>query len=53
MIFTAKQIRQWDCDTEKDGQWIPARPVKLGLVDRVKSAWFVLIGKCDALDWQD
>ena len=54
MIFTPMQIRKWDCDTEVNGWWIPARPVHYldRWRNRVKWAWGVLTGRYDALDWR-
>ena len=54
MIYTAKEIKHWEADCSVDGKvWLPARPVTLWSFERVKLAWLVLIGKLDALDWQE
>lgn len=59
MIYTATQIKEWEiasCKTPPVGAWKPARPLSLyslsTLVKRIKAAWFVLIGKYDALNWE-
>lgn len=53
-IYTAKEIKQWNCDAEIKGEWIPARPyLSLKLISRLKAAYGVLTGKYDALNWQD
>ena len=64
MKYTAKQIKAWDTDLERSGEWSPARPesyysspfsvqrFKL-FVARVKNALGVVSGKYDVLDWED
>jgi len=37
--------------TEKDGRWIPARPLLGSLWCRIKDAWAVLWGKAEAFKW--
>jgi len=55
MIYKADTIRKWDIDVNYgDGRWIPGRPLGRGSIfQRLKVAWKVLIGKYDALDWED
>jgi hypothetical protein len=53
MIYTPQEIKRWDVDSSGDGKtWMPARPITFWNFGRFKTAWFVLIGKYDALDWQ-
>ena len=41
-----------DCETEIDGKWQPARPMAYASIfKRLKYAWWVFIGKADALTW--
>jgi hypothetical protein len=41
-----------DSQSEINGQWQPARPVSYpSLFQRIKYAWWVLIGKGDVLTW--
>ena len=58
--YKAFDIKRWNSDSKVIvGQldvWIPARPTNYrvdGLWSRLKQAWFVLIGKYDALDWEE
>lgn len=57
-VYKAKNLKNWDTDTQHNvtDEWIPARPINY-LIDRrigrVVSAWKVLTGKYDALDWED
>lgn len=55
--YKARSIQEWDCDASYDGKrWIPARPVSdftQPFWYRWKLAFLVLIGKCDAVDWED
>lgn len=57
MIYTARQIQERDTDCEKDkGVWIPARPINHACdtwMERCHHAWGVLVGRYDAVDWQD
>lgn len=54
MKYTARQIKTWDtCTKREDDAWVPARPHQLYSVKyRLAMAWNVLIGKYDALDWE-
>lgn len=57
-IFKARDIKDWDVQSSADGnKWIPARPMFMNNlhsgIRRSKAAWMVLIGKFDALDWED
>lgn len=38
-----------DTQTEVDGKWVVARTVRGPLLWRLRDAWLVLIGKCDAV----
>ena len=41
-----------DCETCIDGKWQPARPMAYAsIIKRIKYAWWVFIGKADALTW--
>ena len=41
-----------DSQTIIDGKWVPARPMAFKSIGRrFKLAWWVLIGKADALTW--
>lgn len=56
-IYTAQQIRKWDCNTEAypGGPWVPARPMGHTLyswVWRWVIALQVLFGIYDALTWE-
>jgi hypothetical protein len=55
MKYTAYQIKNWSSSTpDKDGCWKPARPITIyRLLERIGNAWLVLIGKFDALDWEE
>lgn len=54
MIVKAQEVKRSDCDVNIKGQWIPARPYSIDtLFGRIKQAWGVLLGKYDALDWED
>lgn len=54
MKYTAKEIKNWDSNTEINGDWVPARPVTIySLRERIKLAYLVFIGEYDALDWEE
>jgi len=57
VIYTAQEIQDWDTSTLVEGRgWLPARPVDyrlLRLLERIVSAYRVLTGKYDALDWEE
>lgn len=57
-VYTTEQIKKWDVDKKISRQgrdyWTPARPYNsehLQLGTRIKLAWMVFTGKCDALQW--
>ena len=55
MKYTAQHIKKWDVSFEKNGQWIPCRPINFtmdSILDRFKCAFGVLTGRYDALDWE-
>jgi hypothetical protein len=55
-VYTASSIKKWDVDVEVNDKWIPARPLNSfynPFFGRIIAAWRVLIGKYDALDWQE
>ena len=54
-IRYADDIQHWDCDSEINGKWVCARPYCTGgiwFLWRLKLAWYVFIGKYDALAWK-
>jgi hypothetical protein len=52
VIYNAEEIKQWDTQTEINGKWVCARPQgSRGFMDRLRTAWVVLKGECDALEW--
>ena len=56
IIYTANNIKQWDCDIESENGWIPTRPVGhnlFSILHRIKLSYLVLIGTYDILDWED
>lgn len=56
MKYKASTIKKWGSDALINGRWIPARPINHkyeSCIRRVKHAWGVLIGRYDALDWED
>lgn len=58
MLYKAKDIANWNVSAStKDGGYIPCRPESLwGLrtcLRRLKIAIGVLVGKYDALDWEE
>ena len=38
-----------DAQAEIDNKWVIARPVAGTFIDRIKDAWKVLTGKCEAV----
>ena len=59
-LYRAKTIKQmWECEKvyhPKLKEWIPSRPhgFKMDSIrKRMKWAWGVLVGRYDAVDWQD
>jgi hypothetical protein len=54
MEYKANEIKNWDCNANVKGKWILARPVQIySFTRRLKLAWYVFIGKYDALDWDN
>lgn len=54
--YTATQIKRWDVECEVDNKWVPCRCINHkfdSVVDRIMWAWGVLVGKYDALDWDE
>lgn len=55
--YTAKQIKDWDVSCEDSfGKWKPCRALNFKYdtyLHRLKYAFGVLVGKYDALDWED
>ena len=52
MIYKADTLKDWDCSSNINGKWVMSRPVQLGMIDRIKTAWEVLRGRCDGLKWE-
>jgi hypothetical protein len=51
-MFTAEQIKHWDCETDTVHGWKLARPIgRGGIVRRLRMAWVVFTGKGDVLMW--
>lgn len=41
-----------DAKCDVNGKWQPARPISCpSLLERIRYAWWVFIGKADALTW--
>lgn len=57
MLFNIKELITFTSETRAlvDGSMVPTRPCQssglVGLKDRVRSAWLVLTGKADAVEW--
>lgn len=54
MLHSVETIKKWSCQTCIDGEWVLARPCNHeyeGVFTRVKHAWLVLTGRCDAVKW--
>ncbi len=50
--LTVEEVKNWDCDKDIMGRWVPARPEGgTGFLHRVKLALKVFTGKADALVW--
>jgi len=52
----ARLVRRNEESLTPDGMWVPARPLNLSMTPwwrRLCSAWGVLTGRYDALDWED
>lgn len=52
-VFTAEQIKDWDCQKETVDGWKLARPLGYpgGIRRRLRLAWKVFTGKADVLIW--
>lgn len=54
-LIYANDLAKNDTSTEIDGRWVPARPLATPFgprfFPRIRLAWRVLTGKCDALAW--
>jgi len=54
MIYTADELtKEWPQTETGDGRWVLARPLTLGVWRRIKAAFLVLVGRCDAVRWVD
>lgn len=55
-IYKARDIDKWGEYALHEKKWIPARPLPFygwRFMHSIKIAFFVLIGKYDALNWED
>jgi hypothetical protein len=56
-LYTVRQIKKWDIDRNTEtGSYIPARVLPyfgFRLFRNIKLAFYVFIGRYDALDWED
>lgn len=50
MLFSVQELQKWDVGTLVNGRWVPARPW-VHRFGRLKHAWWVLTGRCDAVWW--
>lgn len=51
-LIHADSLLELRVDREIDGQWVLARPLGMaGLFHRMRLAWLVFTGRCDALKW--
>lgn len=56
MIYNADDIVKFHASclrNLKDGRWVLCRPESGPRIWRIKAAWLVLTGKCDALKWTE
>jgi hypothetical protein len=58
MKYTARQIKSWDVfrGSNFSNNYYPSRSLNHtleSLRSRIRNAWGVLIGKYDALDWEE
>lgn len=40
-------------EQRKDGTWVDSRPIRGPFIGRIKEAWMVLVGKAEALVYED
>ena len=53
LISSTRDFQATTFENKKDGHWYPCRPIILfNPIKNVKLAFFVLIGKHDALKWE-
>lgn len=57
MLYTAREVANWHVAEEfVPGKWRPARPCPIygwRFRERLRLAWWVFTGRCDALWWGD
>ena len=58
MAYSLRELYETTIQAEREirpGVWVPARPVTRQhlLVNRMRNAWLVLIGKADAVVWPE
>jgi len=54
-IFHIDTLKDWDVEKQlSNSSWVPARPdpPNYGLKTRLKVAWLVFTGQCDAVEWR-
>lgn len=55
-VYKASELKNWNNYTESKKGYIPSRPIQffgLRWFKNLKISYNVLIGKYDALDWED
>jgi len=56
-VYTASELAAWRTAKQcAPGKWRPSRPLPfygLRLIRSFRLAWRVLVGRYDALDWED
>lgn len=40
-----------DNETQIDGEWVPYRPIRGPFIGRLRAAFWVLLGRADAVVW--
>lgn len=58
MIWTLKDLIRHtnECSAHIGDKWVPSRPINWrdeGLIERLRNAWKVFIGKADAFTWPE
>ena len=52
-VVRVDDVRRWLEVAQIDDEWVPARPLGLFTIpNRLRCAWLVFTGACDALRWQ-
>ena len=56
MIWKLRDLVETKNFAEKDGKWVPARPINYkyrSWIEKFKDAWSVFTGKADAFTWPE